>query len=93
MEKTVSATEAVRRFSEILNSVKYRGEYYTIVKSGKPIASIHPVETHFKERTLQELKGILKKLSGLGDDAEKFDGDLKKIIRNQPAIPGKSSWA
>jgi hypothetical protein len=30
MEKTISATDAVRKFSEILNSIKYRGDLYFI---------------------------------------------------------------
>lgn len=60
MEKTISATEAVRKFSEILNSIKYRGNHYTIMRGGKPIASIYPVERPLKERTLNELKTLIK---------------------------------
>ncbi|MBM4277447.1 MAG: type II toxin-antitoxin system Phd/YefM family antitoxin [Deltaproteobacteria bacterium] len=43
MEKIISATEAIRRFSEILNDIKYRGESYTIVRRGKKVAFICPV--------------------------------------------------
>ncbi len=32
MEKHITATEAVRRFSEILNSVNHRGERYVIMR-------------------------------------------------------------
>ncbi len=32
MEKSISVTEAVRRFSEILNSKKCRGDHYTILR-------------------------------------------------------------
>ncbi len=92
MEKTVSATEAVRKFSEILNSIKYRGNHYTILRGGKPIASICPVETPLRERTLSEIKGLLKKLPRLGDEAEKFEEDLKKIIKHQPLMPEKNRW-
>jgi hypothetical protein len=31
MEKVVSATDMVRKFSEILNSIKYKGDCYTVV--------------------------------------------------------------
>ena len=48
MEKTVSATEAVRKFSELLNSIKYRGDRYTILKGGEPVAFIGPLEASFK---------------------------------------------
>jgi antitoxin (DNA-binding transcriptional repressor) of toxin-antitoxin stability system len=92
MERTVSATEFVRRFSEILNSIKYRGDHYTIMRGGKPVASISPVETHLKERTLSELRGLIKKIPRLGDEAEKFEKDLQKIVRNQPSLPEKDRW-
>jgi antitoxin (DNA-binding transcriptional repressor) of toxin-antitoxin stability system len=36
--KTITATEAVRKFSEILNSIKYAGADYTIMRGGKPVA-------------------------------------------------------
>jgi len=87
MEKTVSATEVVRKFSEILNSIKYRGDHYTIIRGGKPVASISPVETHLKERTLSELRGLIKKLPHLGDEAERFEEDIKRIVKNQPSMP------
>lgn len=94
MEKTVSATEAVRKFSDILNSIKYKGEHYTIIRGGKPVASISPVETQIKERILGELKGLLKKLPRLGDEEiERFEKDLKKIRKHQPYMPEKSRWA
>jgi antitoxin (DNA-binding transcriptional repressor) of toxin-antitoxin stability system len=93
MEKTVSATEAVRKFSEILNSIKYRGNHYTILRGGKPIASICPVEMPLKERTLGDLKELIKKLPNLGDEAKRFEKDLKEIIEHQPSLPEKNQWA
>ncbi len=87
MEKMLSATEAVRKFSEILNSVKYKGNHYTIIRGGKPVAFIHPAETPLKERTLGELKDLIKKLPPLGDETERFGMDLEKIIRRQPFLP------
>ena len=93
MEKMVSATEIVRRFSEILNSIKYRGDSYTIVRGGKPVASIRPVETPLKERTLGELKALLKHIPRLGAEAEHFELDLKKIMVHQPSMPKDDRWA
>ncbi len=92
MGKIVSATEAVRKFSEILNSVKYKGKHYTIIRGGKPIASISPVESPLKERTLGELKELLKKLSPLGNESERFEKDIKEIVKNQPSMPERSRW-
>jgi len=93
MEKTISATDAVRKFSEILNSIKYRGDLYKILRGGKPVAFICPAETPFKEKTLSDLKGLIKKLPRLGDDSEKFYKDLKEIIKHQPLMPEKNRWA
>ncbi len=79
MEKALSATEAVRKFSEILNSVKYRGESFTIVRGGKPVASISPVENLPNRRTLGELREFVKNLPRLGEESrpiwEGFEGN------------------
>jgi len=92
MAKTITATEAVRRFSEILNSIKYRGEEFTIVRSGKPIALMSPVSALHKERVLGELKEILKKLPSLENEAERFEEDLRDIRRDQPSLPDRGEW-
>ncbi len=93
MEKTISATEVVRKFSEILNSIKYKGDHYTILRGGKPVASISPAETPAKGRTLGDLKELLKRLPHLDDEAERFEKDLKEIIKHQPYMPEKDQWA
>jgi prevent-host-death family protein len=92
MEKAVSATEAVRKFSEILNSVKYRGESYTIVRGGKPVASISPVEPLPKRKFLRDLGELVKSLPRLGEEADRFGKDLKEIRKRQPILPRESKW-
>jgi len=42
MEIPITATEAVRAFSEILNAVRYKGDNYTVLRCGKPVANITP---------------------------------------------------
>ena len=44
MQTAISSTEAVRNFSELLNNIKYRGDRYTVIRGGKPAASLVPVE-------------------------------------------------
>ncbi|HEX3426406.1 MAG TPA: type II toxin-antitoxin system prevent-host-death family antitoxin [Acidimicrobiales bacterium] len=39
----VSATEAARNFSDLLDAVEQRGEHFTIVRRGKVIAQLDPV--------------------------------------------------
>ena len=93
MQKTVSATEAVRKFSEILNSIRYRGESYTIVRGGKPIASISPVETSSRKKLLGELKEMTKDIPHLGAEADRFGRDLRDILQQQPPMPKGERWA
>ncbi|MGH9247786.1 MAG: type II toxin-antitoxin system Phd/YefM family antitoxin [Acidimicrobiales bacterium] len=38
----VSATEAARSFADILDAVEHRGEHFTVVRRGKPIAHLEP---------------------------------------------------
>ncbi len=93
MTKTITATEAVRNFSEILNSIKYAGNEYTIVRGGKPIASIRPAETHAKALTLGDLAALVKTLPSLGEEAERFSRDIREARKHQPPVPEKSKWA
>jgi prevent-host-death family protein len=92
MTKTITATEAVRKFSEILNSIKYTGNDYTIVRGGKPVATIRPAETHTKEMTLGDLAGLVKSLPALGDEAERFKKDIKEARKHQPHLPERDKW-
>lgn len=41
----ISATDAARNFSDILDAVEHRGERFTIVRRGKIVAQIDPVST------------------------------------------------
>lgn len=44
MEKTVSAAEANRKFSELLRGVR-SGNSYVVTSHGRPVARIEPIET------------------------------------------------
>jgi antitoxin (DNA-binding transcriptional repressor) of toxin-antitoxin stability system len=93
MEKVVNATEAVRKFSDILDSIRYRGESYTVVRGGKPVPSISPVEAPGKKRLLRELKELVKNMPPLGEEADRFGRDLKEIRKHQPSVPKGNKWA
>ena len=92
MRQTISATNAVRTFSEILNDIKYKGTIYTIVRSGKPIAEIAPASPTIKIVTLSQLPAMLDHMPKLGDDAEGFTEDIREIKKSQPSSPGGPSW-
>ena len=39
----ISATDAARRFSDLLDEVEHHGDHFTIVRRGKAVATISPV--------------------------------------------------
>ena len=39
----VTATEAARKFADLLDDVEHRGQRFTIMRRGKPVAQIEPV--------------------------------------------------
>ncbi len=41
----ISATEAARRFSDVLDSIEHDKARYTIIRRGKAVASLQPVST------------------------------------------------
>ncbi len=91
MTKTINATEAVRKFSELLNAVKYRGDSYTILR-GKPVAAVVPVGGQVRERRLGELASVIESLPRLDEDNEAFAREVDELIASLPPVPeGPSS--
>jgi prevent-host-death family protein len=52
--RRVSATEAARRFSDLLDAVEDRGESFVVERRGRAIASIAPAAV-VSGRTIKEL--------------------------------------
>ncbi len=92
MEKRISATRAVRDFSEVLNTIKFKGAHYIIERGGKPIASMKSIEEKIDSITLGELKNLLKKLPRLENELDAFASDLEEISRNQPLMSTGDLW-
>jgi len=92
MEKRISATQAVRDFSEVLNTIKFKGVHYIIERGGKPIASMKSIDKKIDPMTLGELKTLLKKLPRLGEELDAFASDLEEISRNQPINSTGDLW-
>ena len=92
MEKRISATRAVRDFSEVLNTIKFKGVHYIIERGGKPIASMKSVDEKIDSMTLGELQTLLKKLPRLEEEMEAFASDLEEISRNQPLVSTGNLW-
>jgi len=93
MEKRISATRAVRDFSEILNTIKFKGVNYVIERSGKPVASMKPIDEKENLMTLRELKRLLNELPRLDEELDAFAADLENIRKDQPPLPKGDLWA
>lgn len=53
----ITATDASRRFADLLDGVEHRGEHYTIVRHGRAVAHLEPVTTGNGAR----LKSVLRR--------------------------------
>lgn len=65
----VSATDAARNFSDILDAVEHRGEHYTIVRRGKAVAQLDPMTTG-RGADVKALLQNLRSDSDLGRDID-----------------------
>ena len=84
--RRISATEASRSFSELLNRAKYRGESFIIERGGETICEIRPAApTRFTGRDLVSL------LSSLPPVDAGYLESVESAIENQPKLPG-SPW-
>ncbi|MFY1705418.1 MULTISPECIES: type II toxin-antitoxin system Phd/YefM family antitoxin [Micromonospora] len=71
--RTISATEASRRFSDLLDAIE-RGESVTVTRGNRPIAEIHPAH----RRTGRDLRAALADLPAPDDH---FEADLTDALR------------
>lgn len=76
MHSRQSVTEVARHFADYLNRVAFRGERFTLMRSGKPIAELGPVPAGMQLRRLSELLASLPRLGE--EDVERFATDLEK---------------
>ena len=84
----ISATEASRNFSDILNRAQYRGESFEVTRAGEIIARIEPVVR--KRLTVGEFRELWANRKRLDpEDALQFEKDLEEIRASAPAAPYK----
>lgn len=80
----ISATEASRSFSDLLNRVKYAGEEFLVEKAGVPFCRIVPVEGQ-QPLTLGALARIIEERGGDTSFADAIEEAVN--LGNAPAIP------
>jgi prevent-host-death family protein len=64
----LSATDASRNFSHVLDSVERRGESFVVMRRGRPVATIKPVSG----ASGKALKDALRRLRPDGDWADEL---------------------
>lgn len=77
----VSVVDAKRSLSELLGRVAYGGESITILKRGRPMARLVPVDPQAR-RSLADFKGWL-------DDDDPFFEVMDRILAERRARPAR----
>lgn len=80
----ISATDASKRFADMLDAVEHRGETFTVVRRGRAIATIAPAH----RTTLGELR---KFVSEHPPDPE-WEGELTDLRRFVGPAPTSDLW-
>jgi len=87
MTTHVSATEAVRTFSDLLNRIRYRGEEFVVERAGEPVCRMTPAAPT-KRLTLRDLSLLLREIPKA--DAG-YASDVRHAARSQ-GRPPRSPW-
>jgi antitoxin (DNA-binding transcriptional repressor) of toxin-antitoxin stability system len=87
MATRVSATEAARTFSDLLNRIRYRGEEFVVERGGEAICRMTSAGPSIG-LTARQLASHLRELPPV-DDA--FASDVRAAARKQGRLP-RSPW-
>jgi sulfur carrier protein ThiS len=82
MEARISATQAARTFSNILNRIGYNGDVFVVERGGKPVCRMLPAQP--TKLTLRELADLLQSLPA--PDAG-YAADVRRASRRQGRVP------
>jgi prevent-host-death family protein len=82
--KQLSATDAARRFSEILDRVEREGESYVVMRRGRAVATIGPA-------TVGNGKAVKEALRANPPDAD-WAQDLRKLRESLGPVTVRDPW-
>lgn len=83
----MSATEAARTFSDLLNRIRYRGEEFVIERGGEPQCRMMPAGPA-KRLTMKGLASLLREIPKA--DAG-YPADVRAATRRRGRLPS-SPW-
>lgn len=81
----ITATEAARNFSKILDRAKHRGETFVVERNGEPVAEIRPAA---KRGTVADLIDVLKQPPPDPD----WERDMLEIIAERKRDIPRDPW-
>ena len=84
--REVSATEAARSFSELLNRVRFRGETFIVMRGGRPVCELRPAAP--AAFTGADLVSVIRALPAVDED---YLEAVETAARSQPRLP-ESPW-
>ena len=84
--RRISATDAARNFSDLLNRVRYRGESFVIERNGEAVGELRPAAP-----AVVTGADLLRLMSSLPRVDEEFLAEVEGVARTQPTIPD-SPW-
>ncbi|MBI3183682.1 MAG: antitoxin [Myxococcales bacterium] len=82
MESHISATEAARSFSELLNRVRFRGDSFVVERGGEAVCRISPIAT-----APRSVRDLIRLLGETPKPDKRYLDDLERITRAQPKLP------
>ena len=85
----ISVTQAVRKFSDLLNRVFYQGTIVELERGNKVIARISPVASESPLK-VKDLNRLFVEFPSLGEEAKAFAKDLA-AIRKQVSLE-QNQW-
>ncbi|TMG71086.1 MAG: type II toxin-antitoxin system Phd/YefM family antitoxin [Chloroflexi bacterium] len=89
MAKRITATEASRSFSEILDAVEHRDEEFVVERHGRPVAAVTPARGTPTRTTWADVLRALRE--GPRPDVG-FARDLARVRRARPPLR-RDPWA
>jgi antitoxin (DNA-binding transcriptional repressor) of toxin-antitoxin stability system len=87
----ISATQAARQFSDLLNRVVYQGQSFEVERGNRVVARLGPADTPVKGVPITELNRLFAELPSLHGDGDAFAADLEVVRRALP--PESDPWA
>jgi antitoxin (DNA-binding transcriptional repressor) of toxin-antitoxin stability system len=87
MTTHVSATKAVRSFSDILNRIRYRAEEFVVERGGEPVCRMTPAAP-VKRLSLRDLAALLREIP---EPDSAYASGVRRAARSQRRLP-QSPW-